>query len=637
MVAPAPAPAPPLVGVVLPGGPTGLSTFQKEWLHRIWKSNRRELIDVRPTDEDAEGEEGGNVGKGGQGTTKKDGGKNNRTLLAEGGHTYAFVVRLFHFFGAVVAPTTSNSTTTPTARRHHHGWLREILHSCGCWTGGTVVARSTAAAAILPHGRRVLVLPHAQFLTDLDTYELNGKERTPDFVRRHSFGAFLHHVPNEALSAIACALRLVLALRYVQLLEEQQRQQHPPGSDTDDHHPHSDNERSKRGAAILNQFLDHSQLVVRFVRVEPQIPMRDVKTSLVGKLVSIRGHVVKARPKQLRVATSDFGCTKCGTIRSHVFVRGRYSIPSQPCKSCRSKTYTLLRSTARYTNVQELRLQESPDESTTQAGRTPRQLRVELTHELVGACRPGDTVLVAAIVDAVSTTASSSGAATGRRVGNHKRATAEASTYELFLLGHSVTSLSETRSDGTNDNASNSSHHLYQPTAAAYTAQQLQAITQVCHADHKYFGLMERRAFPFDLLVRSLCPSIIGHHAVKAGLLLSLLGGTPPTTSSCSSHSSSSSSSATSANREHTVRYNSHVLIVGYGHSFSLVGGWGVNKRNLALFEQWTHYSFVPCFYSLFPHNTATQAWVNRKCCWRRVNSRPEVFTWVGIPRRLPD
>jgi DNA helicase MCM8 len=82
-----------------------------------------------------------------------------------------------------------------------------------------------------------------------------------------------------------------------------------------------------------------------------------------------------------------------------------------------------------------------------------------------------------------------------------------------------------------------------------YTQQQLRNITQLCHADHRYFGLEERRAFPFDLLVRSICPAIVGHNEVKAGLLLCLLGGTPP--------------SSQSSDKGNSIRCNSHILCVG--------------------------------------------------------------------------
>jgi len=57
---------------------------------------------------------------------------------------------------------------------------------------------------------------------------------------------------------------------------------------------------------------------------------------------------------------------------------------------------------------------------------------------------------------------------------------------------------------------------------------QLSKIIKMAHADHMCGPLSMRMAFPFDLLVRLLCPSIIGHDTVKAVVLLGLLGGTPP-------------------------------------------------------------------------------------------------------------
>ena len=186
-------------------------------------------------------------------------------------------------------------------------------------------------------------------------------------------------------------------------------------------------------------------------------------------------------------------------------------------------------------NVQELRLQESQEESTAHAGRTPRQFEVELNHDLIDSCRPGDIILLACYVDAVN-----SALAAGRA---GKRAQ-ETSTYKLFLHGHSITTLSES-----NNQVRGSKSATEGGSQTTYTQQQLQSITQLCHADHRFLSMVERRAFPFDLLVRSLCPSIIGHHAVKAGILLCLLGGTPPVSEQM--------------DRGNTIRSNSHILIVG--------------------------------------------------------------------------
>lgn len=310
----------------------------------------------------------------------------------------------------------------------------------------------------------------------------------------------------------------------------------------------------------------------------------DVKTGIVGKFVSVVGYVVKAKAKRLRVATADFICTKCGTIVTHAFYNNggggsgssQYTPMPTRCTGtgtgtgnnssnnggkdnrrtgCQSRSFELIRPTAKYASVQELKLQEATEESSAYAGRTPRQITVKLAQDLVDKTRPGDTVAVAAIVaaEAVGDGKRSGGGGGGggrNRYGRRNGAAggSTSTTYHLYLQGHSITTTSESNSgDQQRRNDENDISH-----AAVYSNRQLQGITQLCHADHRCFSLTERRAFPFDLLVRSLCPAIIGHNAVKAGLLLCLLGGTPQT----SPHDSTDQSQL-------SIRSNSHVLVVG--------------------------------------------------------------------------
>jgi DNA helicase MCM8 len=165
-------------------------------------------------------------------------------------------------------------------------------------------------------------------------------------------------------------------------------------------------------------------------------------------------------------------------------------------------------------------------------------MEVEITNDLVDSCRPGDIVLVAGIVQAINSAVAAG--STGKR-------DIETSTYKLYLQAHSITTMSESNNEKQSGQEKKSSQG--DDSNVVYTQQQLQNITQLVHADHRFFGMMERRAFPFDLLVRSLCPSIIGHDLVKAGILLCLLGGTPP--------------SSSSGNKGNSIRCNSHILIVG--------------------------------------------------------------------------
>jgi DNA helicase MCM8 len=394
--------------------------------------------------------------------------------------------------------TTGPSSESLFVKDAHLSCLRDVFRLV--FSGGANVR--------LPMGRQIITLVHDDFLSEINHFENKGPP-SKEFVQAFSIGAALYHLPDDTLTAMGCAIRLALLTLWMQQQEEDVQVQ--------------------ESATEIQQFLDQSQYIFRFVHVEPSLAMIDVRTGIVSKFISVKGHVVKARPKQLRVATADFSCSKCGGIVTHSFEAGNFSIPTLcTTEKCKSRAFSLMRSTARYINVQHLRLQEAQEESIVHAGRTPRQMNVELTHDLVDVCRPGDIIMLACTVAAINTAVSAG--KTGRRA-------QESSTYDLFLKGHSVTSTSETNNRRRNESSQ-----------STYTQQQLQRIVQLCHADHRYFGQMERRAFPFDLLVRSLCPSIIGHNAVKAGLLLCLLGGTPVTETS---------------SREHSVRSNSHMLVVG--------------------------------------------------------------------------
>ena len=108
-----------------------------------------------------------------------------------------------------------------------------------------------------------------------------------------------------------------------------------------------------------------------------------------------------------------------------------------------------------------------------------------------------------------------------------KRAS-ETSTYTLYMVANSIVNTTADLHDVSNSNRSRAKKKKDSSGGLFFTKDQLEKITKVAHADHMMGSMSIRMAFPFDLLVRSLCPSIVGHDCVKAGILLGLLGGTPP-------------------------------------------------------------------------------------------------------------
>jgi DNA helicase MCM8 len=412
----------------------------------------------------------------------------------------------------------------------------------GDWDEGVILGRRTFGSLrhllrmrqnrihprVMAEGRQVVQLDHVLFEEELARYELpqlpEGSKPPQEYVQQHSYGSFLYHLPERALAAMGCAVGLMLSELIRKSLNQggQQGQQQHQEEDRQQEHEN------------IRRILDFTRYCVRFTNVYPLVRMIDIKTNLAFRFITVKGHVTKARPKRLRIVTADFQCPKCGEAFPHRFRDGRYVPPDRcPTPKCRSRNFTLCRSTARYIDVQQIRLQETQDESTIDAGRTPRQIDVEVTHELVDSCNTGDVVHVAGIVRAVN-----SAVAAGR---GGKRAQ-ETATYKLYITANTIVNTSNNGAGGDEDGVSSMS----------FSSDQLSRIVQLAHADHMYGPMSSRMAFPFDLLVRSICPSIIGHDIVKAGILLGLMGGTPPVTSGVQNISAGM-----------TIRSNIHVLIVG--------------------------------------------------------------------------
>ena len=344
---------------------------------------------------------------------------------------------------------------------------------------------------------------------------------------------FLYHHPEMALAAIGSAFALTMATLW--------RMQNPSTSPLQ-----------------LERALASAFFVIQFNETEQIVGMGHIKTGLRNKFISVQGHVLKARPKRLRLLTGHFKCCKCDSHFPWKFADGRYNVPDrcQATQKCRSKQFTIVRQTATYMDYQELLLQEVSGTSTSSntqttgedalsnltenvdsGSRTPRQLSVEVTDELVDFCSAGDVVRVVGTVKSISTALAA---------GRTGRQALETSTYKLYLKANYIVNTTSDLYGGDQSSNKRLKRNRERTNQVTFTPEQMDSIQKIAHADHRIGTLRMRQAFPFDLLVHSLCPSIIGHELVKASLLLGLLGGTPPPTEDVNG-----------------VRCNSHVLVVG--------------------------------------------------------------------------
>uniref|UniRef100_A0A3B3B4M9 DNA helicase MCM8 n=1 Tax=Oryzias melastigma TaxID=30732 RepID=A0A3B3B4M9_ORYME len=139
----------------------------------------------------------------------------------------------------------------------------------------------------------------------------------------------------------------------------------------------------------------------RLYNYEPLTPLRTLRASVFGRLVCVKGTVVRVsniRPLCTRMA---FRCQTCSSTMSLPLQHGKYATPTKCIQpGCRSRTFTPLRSSALTLTVdwQIIKVQEMMSGEQRETGRIPRTVECHLTSDLCDSCVPGDTVIVTGIV-----------------------------------------------------------------------------------------------------------------------------------------------------------------------------------------------------------------------------------------------
>ncbi|XP_063243461.1 DNA helicase MCM8 [Bacillus rossius redtenbacheri] len=247
----------------------------------------------------------------------------------------------------------------------------------------------------------------------------------------------------------------------------------------------------------------------RPMNFEPVTQLKNLKASYYGKLVSVRGTIIRVGNVKLLCTWMAFHCTSCLALQCVRQPEGIYTQPTVCIgENCKSRTFVALHS-SEYTqtvNWQSVRLQELVADDNREGGRIPRTIECELLEDLLDSCVPGDIVMITGIV----------------KVRNNED-TFNKKAPSMFLMYIEAVSVV---------NSKNHSVAGYSSGAGIeFNIRDYYAIQQI-HAETRLFWL----------LVNSLCPTIYGHEMVKAGLLLALFGGSA---------------------REDGGRADIHVLVVG--------------------------------------------------------------------------
>ncbi|KAJ1810048.1 DNA replication licensing factor mcm8, partial [Coemansia sp. RSA 2598] len=295
-----------------------------------------------------------------------------------------------------------------------------------------------------------------------------------------------------------------------------------------------------------SEYLIGSQkLPVHLLYHEPLTHMKHLKSSLVGKLVTVRGTVVRTSTIKPLLVEAEFVCSKCGRPQLVKIIEGKYEMPSKcPTSGCKNRVFDVNRkvgSSTRAIDWQQIRIQEKINDDPKDPGRVPRSIDAELVSDLVDTVVPGDVVTCTGIV---KVTMSDEGK--GKARAN--------SLYILYIDAVSLTKVGgggEQDADESGVSAAFPDRLLLNRDGGKAGAESESATKDgisFSTKDYQFIGKVYQEPMLFRLLVHSFCPGIFGHEMVKAGIMLALFGARKRQSTDRSSMA---------------IRSDSHVLVVG--------------------------------------------------------------------------
>lgn len=230
--------------------------------------------------------------------------------------------------------------------------------------------------------------------------------------------------------------------------------------------------------------------------------MRELNPNDIDKLVSVKGLVLRASAIIPDMKVAFFKCNACDHTIAVEIDRGVISEPTKcPRQVCgQVNSMSLIHNRSSFADKQVIKLQETPD--LVPDGQTPHSVNLCVYDELVDTCRAGDRIEVCGIFRSLPV-----------RVNARQRALKN--LYKTYL---DVVHISKIDSKKLGVDAST----LQQ---LATETQEIDQKRQLSADDIEKVKEISQRDDLYELLARSLAPSIYEMDDVKKGILLQLFGG----------------------------------------------------------------------------------------------------------------
>jgi DNA replication licensing factor MCM4 len=239
--------------------------------------------------------------------------------------------------------------------------------------------------------------------------------------------------------------------------------------------------------------------------LDKTVNMRDLDPADIDKLIAVKGLVIRATPVIPDMKEAFFKCSVCHHTMYVSIDRGKIAEPTEcPRNACKSRdSLEIVHNRCVFADKQVIKLQETPD--SVPDGQTPHSVSLCLYDELVDVCKAGDRVEV-----------------TGIFRGNPVRVNPRQRTVKaLFKTYVDVLHVQKVDKRKMGIDASTIEQEISEQVAG--DVEQTRKITAEEEARIRDTAARED---VYDLLARSLAPSIYELDDVKKGILLQLFGGT---------------------------------------------------------------------------------------------------------------
>lgn len=235
--------------------------------------------------------------------------------------------------------------------------------------------------------------------------------------------------------------------------------------------------------------------------------IRELNPNDIDKLVSVKGLTLRSTSIIPDMKVAFFRCNACGHTVGVEIDRGVISEPTKcPREVCgQTNSMVLIHNRSSFSDKQVIKLQETPD--LVPDGQTPHSINLCVYDELVDSCRAGDRVEVCGIFRSTPVRA-------------NPRQRALKNLYKTYLDIVHVKKIDKRRLGG---DVTTLEHEL------AEKDQEVEQVRKITAEEEVKIKEISERDDLYEILARSLAPSIYEMDDVKKGILLQLFGGTNKT------------------------------------------------------------------------------------------------------------